>query len=429
MYRFLERDGSWTFLPCDSDRSHSDALVDLLGDAGLRVSLDPARRLPEPLRQLPHRSAFAGPGTLRPVRHAPSVRLDTLRQVGEISPLGAVWSATIPDPSDGALVVPRVEGGAWLYQWSPSDTRITWSRPHPEVGDHTFRTSTADCTGGVARLTNVVGPLSDTDVEQVGALGDGTPVYRIIRVDHPVQQALIARYTSLTTAAAHERPEGLSVGLGPEALLATTPWVFVRDPFGRWVELERDDFTLPMFCEPIVYVYADPPREVRVSLGPDVRVTRSIPEPGPGGWQGQALPDGAMQIRGRRWPELFWEGTSVAFPPPAWGFVVAGADAPAALHAVLPALGLDPTETQAFVDAWAESLVGLPWVRLGFHDRSTIDRIAPLTIAPEPDAVIRVLMDVAPADGPATPVPPLPPVPSRTGGLVVVEWGGVRRVR
>ena len=56
-----------------------------------------------------------------------------------------------------------------------------------------------------------------------------------------------------------------------------------------------------------------------------------------------------------------------------------------------------------------------------------IDKIAPLQISPEPDTVIRVLMDVKPLEKPVlVEEQKLKQTPQRKG-FTVVEWGGLKR--
>jgi hypothetical protein len=55
-----------------------------------------------------------------------------------------------------------------------------------------------------------------------------------------------------------------------------------------------------------------------------------------------------------------------------------------------------------------------------------MDRVAPLTVVPTPDTVIRVLMDYTPLAAPISVAPLKITTPIRNG-FTVVEWGGIVR--
>ena len=97
------------------------------------------------------------------------------------------------------------------------------------------------------------------------------------------------------------------------------------------------------------------------------------------------------------------------------------------LERMLPRLGLNEQESRDFRDAWLPRFHAAPYYFITFVPPETIDRLAPLSVTPKPDAVIRVLMDFRPL-WTRTPVkaPDLPP-PPRRHGFTVVEWGGIRR--
>ena len=67
-----------------------------------------------------------------------------------------------------------------------------------------------------------------------------------------------------------------------------------------------------------------------------------------------------------------------------------------------------------------------PYFFVTFIPQEENNRLAPLTIDPTPDTVIRVLMYFKPLDT-AVRVPPLDIVTPERTGFVVVEWGGLGR--
>ena len=68
-----------------------------------------------------------------------------------------------------------------------------------------------------------------------------------------------------------------------------------------------------------------------------------------------------------------------------------------------------------------------PYYFITFIDQDIIDKVAPITISPKPNTIIRILMDVKALNYPIN-VKELEfkEVPERIG-FTVVEWGGLKR--
>ena len=108
-----------------------------------------------------------------------------------------------------------------------------------------------------------------------------------------------------------------------------------------------------------------------------------------------------MIVDGRRWPELFWEGKSVRLGLPAQPDVSAEEDIAEYLRLALTAQGIEGRELDGFLEAWLPDLQDQGPMRIGFHSQANIEALAPLDITPQPDTLIRVLMDAVPADAAA----------------------------
>ena len=67
-----------------------------------------------------------------------------------------------------------------------------------------------------------------------------------------------------------------------------------------------------------------------------------------------------------------------------------------------------------------------PYYFITFLGAREMDQLAPLSVTPEPDATLRILMDFSPLDAPIA-VEPIPLRAFSRKGFTVVEWGGVRR--
>jgi hypothetical protein len=87
-------------------------------------------------------------------------------------------------------------------------------------------------------------------------------------------------------------------------------------------------------------------------------------------------------------------------------------------------LGLNKKETADFLGFWEPRMQGSPYYFVSFLGNREMDQIAPLTITPKPDTVIRVLMDFAPLEKPIA-VPGYDIQTPARNGFTAVEWGGV----
>lgn len=69
---------------------------------------------------------------------------------------------------------------------------------------------------------------------------------------------------------------------------------------------------------------------------------------------------------------------------------------------------------------------GAPYYFVTFFGKREMDQLAPLTVSPKPDTVIRLLMDFHPLQQPIEVKGYDIRTPERKG-FTVVEWGGVLR--
>jgi hypothetical protein len=410
--RYLRDDTGWTYLPCASTFQEDAAIQSSLVNQRISVRVDTTVSGIEGLETFV--TLPVGERTVTFSHHSPEYDPAALTEAFT-STVGTVYA------DDESLVIPHPDGTALLYYWKPADD---WTTPPPS--GRKYVSQSLSCAGTVDELMTFEPDVTAADLQTVATLADGTPVGRL-SPSHPALLRRLAWYDELGRAADFERPPGLELAQSHEALLAGDPWLFVPTPWGAYIRLTREDFQLPQWCEPILYAYADPPAEIIIEPVPPLRFKRTVPH-APLGWHGMAQPDGSVVVSGRRWSELFWEGESVWFSPPAESVVVAEADIAAYLTAALQARGLVGREVDSFLDAWLPDLLDQGAVRIGFHDPEAIQALGPLQITPRPDTFIRVLMDAAPTDDPPDwdGSPPTLVPPERTG-LVVVEWGGMVR--
>jgi hypothetical protein len=363
----------WIFLPRLSYEQGwgQDLLFPALQAEGIAVEQDPALTVtgleaPQAILQSPW-------GQLERAHYADQTWAPSGAEVLSVDPShGALYGFR---EEDGALYLPQPEGNYVVYNYALGD----WTERYAVRSSH---------------------------------CGDGSDLYAEL-ADYPLSE-LKLHATS---------PAGQELYVHPERPGKALLW---KDPFGRLVELLHPEAQPPDLCEPVLYLYGtDEP--VTITLDPDIFVTVSAPRIQDQRWTVLPTGDGGVRVGERTWPFLFWEGQHGLFEPPAEGVGVARGEVRAFLRRVLPAHGLQGREIEDFVSAWADKLEQSPFVRISFHERADIDELVPMTIEPEPDTLIRVLMEYEPLDSaPASRWSPPPAVPPRRG-FTVVEWGGVVR--
>ena len=176
--------------------------------------------------------------------------------------------------------------------------------------------------------------------------------------------------------------------------------------------------------KPVIYLYPEAETEVTVSLDYHGELTCTYPAISEEGtWTVTAAPDGTLTDgAGQTYNYLYWEGVSGAEYGFSEGFCVPGADTAAFLEDALAQLGLTRREANEFIVYWLPRMEGNPYNLIAFQTDAYTDR-AVLTIAPEPDTLLRVFMAWRPLDAPVEIDPQALAAPERAG-FTAVEWGG-----
>jgi hypothetical protein len=177
--------------------------------------------------------------------------------------------------------------------------------------------------------------------------------------------------------------------------------------------------------KPVIYLYPEAETAVTVTVDFKGDLTVTIP-PYENGWTVTASPDGTLTDQdGKTYPYLFWEGITSVILPMDEGFCVKGKDTEAFLLDILPRLGLIEHEYSEFIDYWLPRMEGNAYNVITFQT-DAYEAIAPLTVSPAPDAVLRVYMSFRPSETPVN--LPEQEIESFTRhGFTVVEWGGEER--
>lgn len=206
------------------------------------------------------------------------------------------------------------------------------------------------------------------------------------------------------------------------------PIFFWVDPFGRLIKFENNKFLPQAECgKPVIYLYPQHTTDVSVKVAPQGGLTYTEPDYN-NGWVVKA--DSQSNLTdlqsGKTYPYLFWEGKGAIYQQPKKGFVVAQEQIHSFLIEKLTKLGLNQKETRDFLEFWEPKMQDTPYYFVTFLGNREMDQIAPLSIDPKPDTVIRILMDFSPLEKKIEVEGYDIKTPSRNG-FTAVEWGGVLR--
>ncbi len=173
----------------------------------------------------------------------------------------------------------------------------------------------------------------------------------------------------------------------------------------------------------VVYLYPERPTQVSVKV--DADITKSEPLYN-NGWNVFAQPSGQLSLSGKIYNSLFWEDQGKSYPDINAGFVVKSEKIKETLIDHLTKLGLNKNEIDDFLEFWLPRMPKTPYVRLTWFGTRQMDQIAPLTINPKPQTIIRVFLDFEGLDHVITISPQKLLAPERKG-FTAVEWGGLLR--
>jgi hypothetical protein len=203
--------------------------------------------------------------------------------------------------------------------------------------------------------------------------------------------------------------------------------IIFQEKSGDWVLLVSPDYSIQAECgKPVIYLYPTKDTQITVKVGADI--TKSEPQYPDSGWTVSAHPNGQLDYQGLSYPNLFWEGKGWGIYPDlsGHGFVVSQRNLIPTLKNHLKLLGLNNQESADFMEFWIPKLPISPYVRLTWLSTSEMNQLAPLSVTPHPDTVIRLFLDFVGLDRPISLIPQkLSSLPRR--GFTLIEWGGLLR--
>ena len=177
--------------------------------------------------------------------------------------------------------------------------------------------------------------------------------------------------------------------------------------------------------KPIIYLYPTEETQVNVQLGNKERITCSYPKYTTG-WNVIAQPNGDLKDidTNKSLYSLYYESNNVVeFKVEKDGFIVKGEDSAEFLEEKLKILRLTDREAEEFIIYWLPKLEANKYNYIRFATREEIDANMPLTITPEPDTTIRILMEYKGLENTIEVEEQSLETPERKG-FVAVEWGG-----
>jgi hypothetical protein len=290
---------------------------------------------------------------------------------------------------------------------------ITWNDGTKETGLYSYK-GAYGFFGPCFYVRNSEYPMET--FTEVGKTGNGDSVYSFAYTDH---QALKDFYEMAFPS--YMETDKLSY----EDFLAKHPLFYWKDAYGRLIEFGRSEFKpVAEIGKPVIYLYPEKDMNVNVRVEPKNGMSVSEPQYGRDGWNVLAKVGGTLvNSDGGVYPYLFWEGLNLDYRMPVKGFVVAARNVEGFLKEKLAVLGLNEVETADFMEFWYPKFNSAPYYYITFMEKAEFDKLAPLTVTPAPDSVIRVYMDYAPLLKPVKVTEPVLKTPERKG-FTVVEWGG-----
>ncbi|MBI2634488.1 hypothetical protein HYW82_02345 [Candidatus Peregrinibacteria bacterium] len=303
-----------------------------------------------------------------------------------------------------------------------AETKIVWDTPdEPKTTVANYRLSSGGC--GIMGTCYQILDIDKNNLKQTGQTTGKTAIYEASDPENlPEKSALAGIINTAYEAHKYNYPNASF-----KDFLKTHPVLFWQDPFGRWSQLLNNESSYAAECgKPVIYLYPKEETDVSVQVKID-EFTETVPAYGKDGWNVRAYPDGKIYNYedGKEYPYLFWEGRKKEQIPTDKGFVVERSRLEKFLKDSLKKLGLNKQERTDFLEFWQPRMLENkePYFFISFMGTRDFNKVAPLTITPKPDTLIRVFMYYEPVNRSYTPISQtLRSIPRN--GFTVIEWGG-----
>lgn len=294
---------------------------------------------------------------------------------------------------------------------------VVWSNGESNNDDYGHTEITGGC-GRTSGCYNYDYSLTKNDLKVAGVLKNGDPIYELKSYNEDISKELKTLYSNIYSGYQEEKESY-------EDFLKDHPIVFWQDPFGGFIKLKKTKYLPAAECgKPVIYLYPEKTQDISVWVNPNGGFT--ITEPAYNdGWKVKSDPESNIYNYndGQVYPYLFWEGHAYNYAMENEGFVVARENVEKFLIDSLTKLGLVKKEYDEFIEFWLPKMQDKNYYFISFLPQEKFEKIAPLTVVPKPDTVIRVFMDYKELDNKIKVKPQKLSAPERRG-FTVVEWGG-----
>ncbi len=254
---------------------------------------------------------------------------------------------------------------------------------------------------------------------EIGRTVSGQPVYQLMDTSSLLVQALYSSYKI------GRDYTGAPPYLTFDEFTQKRNHFLWQDSLGDWQIFADENYAPMAECgKPVIYLYPTQTQQINVQVGAQLRVSDPIYKDN--GWSVIAYPDGTIKYNGKFYPYLYWEGLGDGVYPDirSSGSVIRQSELTAKITKDLKTLGLNSKEIADFMEFWVPKMPTTPYVRLTWLGTHDMDVLAPLTISPKPDTIIRIFLDFAGLEKPVNLKPQVLSGVARHG-FTVVEWGGL----
>ena len=319
------------------------------------------------------------------------------------------YSLTTPINTQIKLTYDPLETDLSKYQWSSGLSSQDKLRP------------IARGCGGLGSSITRSDSVTDADVQTIGKSPSGLVVYQLKDLNHPLIQKAYDEFKEYISYETNSQYKSIT----REDFVKEHAIVLYKDKFGQWLVYSREQMSPAYGCaKPVVYLYPPNRQQVTVKVGADVKLSDPLYDSRTG-WKVTAYPSGQLLHDGTYYSSLFWEGPGTGeYPAVTSGIVVKTSDAIPTIKRQLKEQGLNQNEISDFVDYWQDKLPNKSYTRLTWFNTEQLNELAPLSVTPRPDTIIRVFLDFSGLDQPIK----LPPQELKSiprSGFTVVEWGGL----
>lgn len=270
-------------------------------------------------------------------------------------------------------------------------------------------------SGGCVSLPAFIRNTTKDEMVQTGTLSNGDAIY--VYKDQEKAREL---YNTIYFPS-NDSQDKISF----EDFLSANSYFIWFDKLGTPIKFELAKYVSGAECgKPVIYLYPEKDMNVTVKVEPNGGLKLTEPMYN-NGWNVWATTKSELTnlSDGLKYPYLFWEGHAYNYTTPDGGFVLKRENVERDMKILLARLGLNGKESADFMEFWQPKLKVEPFVYVTFLAQTEFDKLAPLTVSPKPDKIIRVFMDYTPLDQFMYVAPLEITTPERTG-FTVVEWGG-----